>query len=161
MKHLAILLLVLSSFVANAQLTNTQKVLMKYADNSELSYIEVSDELFKMISKKKELDEQFKYYTNNLSFLIMVESSGSSKQPNIDLFKEATNKIELSKYKRLTLNVERGKKYAYYKRKDKNDVMEYLFISNKSIVYLQGTLTINSLVNFNSIIKIAASIQRM
>ncbi|MCL3779770.1 DUF4252 domain-containing protein [Prolixibacteraceae bacterium JC049] len=163
MKHIIFLLLTCCVLMANAQQPNqTQKVLMNYADNTEVNYVEVSDELFKMIAKREGLDAKLKHYMDNLSSVIMLEAARKQgKETMINLYTEVGEKLQLSKFKLLMLNSENGKKYGFYKKAGKDNRVEYLLVSNTAVIYMYGSLTINSISDFQQVCRLASSVQRM
>ncbi|WP_320111993.1 DUF4252 domain-containing protein [Draconibacterium orientale] len=134
----------------------------KLIDSREdISYFEVTKDMFKMLSESRDISPEFKEYISKLHLLKMIQPRGEKRlELGEALYNSIMNNVNLKDYTRLMTQRDQRSKISFYK-KDGKDENEFLLISNKMIIYITGTLDLQNIQQFEQIIEIAGSAMGM
>lgn len=149
----------LSSFAQNSNKSITDAFKSVKAQNN-VSYFEVNKEMFVSLSES-EASPEFISYVKQLHEIKMIEARRKEDGSKDDLYDEFLNAISLNEFVRLMTSEEVNEKISFYRKKNKNDVYEYILVSSRSIVYIKGTLSMKTLSEFQMAIQIAGSAFQM
>ncbi|WP_319501566.1 DUF4252 domain-containing protein [uncultured Draconibacterium sp.] len=163
MKTKFILFFLFISFCSLAQNGNKNiDQAFKLIDSREdISYFEVTKDMFKMLSESRDISPEFKEYISTLHQLKMVQPRGEKRQVlGEELYNSMMNNVNLKDYTRLMTQRDQRSKISFYK-KDGKDENEFLLVSTNMIIYITGTLDLQNIQQFEQIIEIAGSAMGM
>ncbi|QIA07508.1 DUF4252 domain-containing protein [Draconibacterium halophilum] len=163
MKTKFILFFLLISFCSLAQ--NGSKSIdqaFKLIDSREdISYFEVTKDMFKMLSESRDMSPEFKDYISKLHQLKMIQPGGNNhRELGEELYNIVMDNANLKDYTRLMTQRDQHSKISFYKKDGKNE-NEFLLVSNNMIIYITGTLDLQNIQQFQQIIEIAGSAMGM
>ena len=152
---LIIIFLIISSFGFSQNGSKTIDETFKTLNShEEISYFEVTQEMFKMLSESKQTSAEFKEYVPKLHKLKIIQS------PNSELRKEFYNvflqQTNLKEYSRLMTKKEGDGQLSFYKKEGKNE-NEFLLISTDMVIYVTGTIDLKSIGEFEQVMEVAGS----
>lgn len=152
---LIIIFLIISSFGFSQNGSKTIDETFKTLNShEEISYFEVTQEMFKMLSESKQTSAEFKEYVSKLHKLKIIQS------PNSELRKEFYNvflqQTNLKEYSRLMTKKEGDGQLSFYKKEGKNE-NEFLLISTDMVIYVTGTIDLKSIGEFEQVMEVAGS----
>ncbi len=160
MKIKLFLLLLLISTLSIAQ--NGQRSIDQSIDalksDKELGFFEVSKEMFQMLSESEVTTPELKSYYKELSKLKMLtNNSRRDSESTLDLYTDFLGQTNLKGFVRLMVSERSGNNLSFYKKRGSNDENQFLLISNRSVIYICGTIDLKSVHEFERIISIAGA----
>ena len=81
-----------------------------------ISYFEVTGEMFKMLSETKEAPTEFKEYVSKLSGMEMVRTSNSRDKTKVDIYKLFMSNANLKDFSRLMTSESPRKKITFFSK---------------------------------------------
>ena len=123
------------------------------------SFFEVSKEMFEMLSKAENTPPQLKKYYSQLTKIKMLEehSHGNNQNSTDDLYGNFLEHVNLKNFARLMVSESAGEKFAFYKKQGSGAENQFLLVSNTSVIYVVGSIDLNSIQEFQVITEIAGS----
>lgn len=160
MKTKFIILLLLSVSLFSTAQTGTKTIdetIEGIAGLEGVNYFEVSQEMFKMLSERENINPQFNEYISKLHQLKVIQGEKADrKQIGEAMYKEFFARVSLKDYTKLMSKKEGNSSLAFYKKENKNE-NEFLLVSSEMIVYIRGTLDLKSIGEFEQVMGIAGS----
>ncbi len=154
---LALVFLVISgmSFAQNGKQSIDEVFeLLKAQEN--VSYFDVSGEMFQMLSESKEASPEFKEYVSKLTGMKMVRASNGRDKTKVDIYNLFMMNANLQNFSRLMTSESPAKKITFFRKKgNKNN--EYLLVGSNAIIYITGTIDMKSISEFEQVMEIAGS----
>ncbi len=121
-----------------------------------ISYFEVTGEMFKMLSETKEAPVEFKEYVSKLSGMEMVRTSNSRDKTKVDIYKLFMSNVNLKDFSRLMTSESPSQRITFFQKKS-GKINEYLLVQSDAIIYITGTLDLKSISEFERVMEIAGS----
>ena len=146
----------LFSFAQNGQKT-VDETIATLINAGNVSYFEVSKEMFQILSESKGASPEYKEYISKLSKLKMIKPIHSKEKEQFDLYENFIVKANLKDFSKLMTSIQPNRKITFYKKKGKKSDNEFLLISSETIIYVTGTLDMKSISEFEQIMEIAGS----
>ena len=141
---LLFLLISTSIFAQNATGTQPKMALSKYFElfqgNKNISYFEVSGEMFKMMSEANGPSNEFKENIRKLTSLKVIKSNNDEDSEGGYYF--FLDRVDLKDFTLLMKSSQPNKKVSFYKKENKNSENEYLLVSTKMTIFLRGSKSI-------------------
>lgn len=160
MKTKFIILLLLSVSLFSAAQTGTKTInetIEGIAGLEGVNYFEVSQEMFRMLSERENINPQFNAYISKLNQLKVLQGHKEDRrQIGEAMYKEFFARVSLKDYTKLMSKKEENSSLAFYKKENKNE-NEFLLISSEMIIYITGTLDLKSIGEFQQVMEIAGS----
>ncbi len=122
---------------------------VQITSNPNVSYFEVTSEMFKMLSESKHASPEYKDYLSKLSGLKMVNGGEV-------MYKSFLSSANLKAYSRLMTKREGNSQLSFYKKEGKSE-NEFLLVSTEMIIYVTGTIELKSIGEFEQVMNIAGS----
>ncbi|MGQ8336779.1 DUF4252 domain-containing protein [Sunxiuqinia sp. A32] len=161
MKIKLVLILLLASVAAFAQngsisIDESIDLIRKQKD---VTFFEVSKEMFQMLSEAKNISPELKTYYSQLTKIRMIEDNNRNyEEGNTDEFYNSfLEQTNLKNYTLLMVSEERREKISFFKREGSNDENQFLLLTNKSIIYVCGSIDLKSIHEFQMIMQVAGS----
>ncbi len=129
------------------------------ATAQQVSYFEVTAEMFKMLSESKNIGIEYKEYISKLTGLKMVQAKGENRhEAGWKLYELFMANVNLKDYSRLMIKSEPNGKLSFYKKNVKQGaVNEFLLVSTDMIIYVSGRIDLKSIGEFQQVMEIAGS----
>lgn len=126
-------------------------------EEQNVSYFEVTKDMFKMLSESRGASPEYKEYISKLSSLKMVQATGENKrEAGQQLYKLFNSNANLKDYSRLMTKSEPNGKLSFYKKDGKSE-NEFLLVSTEMIIYITGTINLKSIGEFEQVMEVAGS----
>jgi cell shape-determining protein MreC len=125
--------------------------------SQNVSYFEVTKDMFKMLADSKNTSPEYKEYISKLSGLKMARTVGENRnETGKGLYQLFNSNANLKDYSRLMTKSEPRGKLSFYKKENKSE-NEFLLVSTDMIIYVTGTIDLKSIGEFEQVMEIAGS----
>ncbi len=156
-KLIVLVLLIISAtaFAQNGEKTIDSAFELLKAQK-DISYFEVTGEMFKMLSETKETTDEFKDYMRQLTGMKMVRNYNRHDNGAPDIYKLFMQNTNLKGFSRLMTSETSTRKISFYQKKSKAG-NEYLLVQSSAVIYITGTIDLKSISEFEQVMNIAGS----
>ena len=124
----------------------------------DIAFFEVSKEMFQMLSESELTPPELKTYYKQLSKIKMLTNNSRHDDSSaIDLYNDFLGQTNLKNFVRLMVSEQSGNNLSFYKKKDSHSENQFLLVSNRSVIYICGSIDLKSVHEFERIISIAGA----
>ncbi len=154
-----LLFCIIASLSSGAQNGNQsiEQSFQSFKKMTDVSFFEVSDEMFKMLAEAKTTPPELKEYYRQLSCLRMIEFQGPRDAERQSLYEPFLSQTNLKDFSRLMVSERSDDKISFLRNKGKSGENEFLLVSNKAVIYVLGSIDLNSIHEFQMVLEVAGS----
>jgi hypothetical protein len=148
-KILVALVLIMSSFLVNAQNSAVDQLFAKYADRDGFTTVSISKAMFSLFASESESKDEFNQAVRGLeSIRILAPDSATSMKMKLNFYNDIIKNLPIAQYEELMSVKEKDQVFKMLIRKKGNIITEFLMIGGGNenlLISITGNIDLKSI----------------
>jgi hypothetical protein len=152
-----VILLLMNCFTGISQdkLNTLNQTFQKLNTLENITYFEVTKNMFESLTKAYGEEQQVKDYISKLHNIKLIQPTGDDKaETGKTIYNTLMLQTDLNDFTLLMTNNDKNSKLSFFKKEDKAK-NEYILVSTNMVMYVSGTIELSSLSELDGIIEMA------